>query len=66
MLLLHESLYNMRIMEEKHSIVACGAGAVSKICEPEINRFDRVANFKGLEDYLDRFEEILEKKRLLK
>lgn len=62
----HESLYNMRIMEEKHSIVACGAGAVSKICEPEINRFDRVANFKGLEDYLDRFEEILEKKRLLK
>lgn len=62
----HESLYNMRIMEEKHSIVACGAGAVSKICEPEINRFDRVANFKGLEDYLDRFEEILDKKRLLK
>lgn len=62
----HESLYNMRIMEEKHSIVACGAGAVSKICTPEENRFERVANFKGLEDYLDRFDEILTKKEILK
>ncbi|HAS73768.1 MAG TPA: coproporphyrinogen dehydrogenase HemZ [Clostridiales bacterium UBA8960] len=61
----HESLYNMRIMEEKHSIVACGAGAVSKICAPEENRFERVANFKGLEDYLDRFDEILLKKEIL-
>lgn len=61
-----ESLYNMRIMEEKHSIVACGAGAVSKICEPSENRFERVANFKGLEDYLNRFDEILEKKKILK
>lgn len=61
-----ESLYNMRIMEEKHTIMACGAGAVSKLCEPEENRFERVANFKGLEDYLSRFDEILEKKTLLK
>lgn len=61
----HASLYNMRIMEEKHSIVACGAGAVSKICTPEENRFERVANFKGLEDYLDRFDEILAKKEIL-
>lgn len=62
----HESLYNMRIMEEKHTIVACGAGAVSKICEPDLNRFERVANIKGLEAYLDRFDEILLKKTLLK
>lgn len=61
----HASLYNMRIMEEKHSIVACGAGAVSKICAPKENRFERVANFKGLEDYLDRFDEILAKKEIL-
>ena len=62
----HESLYNMRIMEEKHTIIACGAGAVSKLCAPEENRFERVANFKGLEDYINRFDEILEKKTLLK
>jgi oxygen-independent coproporphyrinogen-3 oxidase len=60
-----ESLYNMRIMEEKHTIVACGAGAVSKICFPDENRFERVANFKGLEDYIDRFDEILKKKEAI-
>lgn len=59
----HASLYNMRMMEERHTIVALGAGAVSKICFPEENRHERVANFKGLEDYLNRFDEILEKKK---
>jgi oxygen-independent coproporphyrinogen-3 oxidase len=57
-----ESLYNMRIMEERHTIIALGAGAVSKICHPDENRFERVANFKGVEDYLNRFDEILAKK----
>lgn len=61
----YESIYNMRIMEEKHTIVACGAGAVSKICTPEENRFERIANFKGLEDYLNRFDEVLDKKKIM-
>lgn len=58
----YESLYNMRIMEERHTIIALGAGAVSKICFPEENRFERVANFKGIEDYINRFDEVLKKK----
>lgn len=61
----HESLYNMRIMEERHTIVALGAGAVSKICFPDENRHERVANFKGIEDYINRFDEILEKKKAI-
>lgn len=61
----HASLYNMRIMEERHTIVAIGAGAVSKICFPDDNRHERVANFKGLEDYISRFDEILEKKKAI-
>ncbi|MCD4711947.1 MAG: coproporphyrinogen dehydrogenase HemZ [Clostridiales bacterium] len=61
----HSSLYNMRIMEEKHTIIALGAGAVSKLCYPEENRHERVANFKGLEDYINRFEEVLEKKKVI-
>ncbi len=60
----HSSLYNMRIMEERHTIVACGAGAVSKLCVPQENRFERVANFKGIEDYLNRFDEVLQRKRV--
>lgn len=58
----YESLYNMRIMEERHTIMALGAGAVSKICFPDENRFERVANFKGVEDYISRFDEVLAKK----
>lgn len=61
----YESLYNMRIMEEKYTIVALGAGAVSKICFPDENRHERVANFKGIEDYINRFEEILDKKKAI-
>lgn len=59
----HESLYNMRIMEERHTIVALGAGAVSKICYPHENRFERMANFKGVEDYIDRFDQVVVRKR---
>lgn len=58
-----ESLYNMRIMEERHTIVALGAGSVSKICYPKENRHERVANLKGLEEYMDRFNDILDKKK---
>ena len=59
----YESLYNMRIMEERHTIIALGAGAVSKICHADENRFERVANFKGVEDYLERFGEVIERKK---
>lgn len=61
----YESLYNMRIMEERHTIIALGAGAVSKICYPDENRFERVANFKGVEDYISRFDEVLKRKHFI-
>jgi len=61
-------LYNMRMMEERHTIVALGAGAVSKYCFIEPNQqatditFKRIPNMKGLPDYLNRFEEVLRRK----
>lgn len=55
----HEGLYNMRIMEERHTIVALGAGGVSKISFPEENRFERHANPKGLEVYLENHKHYL-------
>lgn len=55
----HESLYNMRIMEERNHIMAFGAGSVSKLCFPNENRFERVANPKGLEDYIDRIDKVI-------
>lgn len=58
----HTSLYNMRIIEERHTIMALGAGATSKICYYKENRHERIANFKSVEDYIQRFDEILKKK----
>jgi len=57
-----ESLYNMRIMEERHSILALGAGSASKFCYPDENRFERFSNSKGVEDYIARVDEMIDKK----
>ncbi|MBN2796676.1 MAG: coproporphyrinogen dehydrogenase HemZ [Clostridia bacterium] len=59
-----DSLYNIRIIEEMHDILALGAGAVSKKVNPLMNRFDRIANIKGLETYLERIEDVIEKKKV--
>lgn len=59
----YESLYNIRIIEERHSILALGAGAVSKKCYPEKDLFYRIANVKGIEDYISRIDDVIEKER---
>ena len=52
-------IYNIDIMEETHSIIACGAGAISKRVWSEQNRLERLANPKGIDVYLEREEKIL-------
>jgi oxygen-independent coproporphyrinogen-3 oxidase len=56
-----EGLYNILIMEEKQTIVAVGAGAVSKFVTN--GRIDRVDNVKSLEQYVGRIDEMIERKR---
>lgn len=56
------SLYNIKIIEERHTILAFGAGAVSKVAYAGSDRFERVPNSKGLEDYLDRIDEMANRK----
>lgn len=46
-----ESIYNIVIIEEVETILACGAGAVSKILKGN-NRHERVQNYKSLEEYM--------------
>ncbi len=57
----YESRYNIRIIEEKHNILALGAGAVSKRCFPSEDRFERIANIKGIEDYIKRIDDVINK-----
>lgn len=58
-----ESVYNIQIMEEKQTIIALGAGAVTKVVYPEENRLERAFNVKSVEEYLARVDEMVERKR---
>ena len=56
------SIYNIRIMEEKQTIIALGAGGIGKIYFPEEDRLERVANVSNYQVYNERFDEMLERK----
>lgn len=57
-----ECLYNVYIMDETHSILACGASAVTKLREPGGNYIERIFNFKYPYEYIDRFNELIDRK----
>lgn len=57
-----EGLYNVFIMDETHTILACGASAVSKLKEPGGNNIERIFNFKYPYEYINRFNEIIARK----
>ncbi|MCL2255969.1 MAG: coproporphyrinogen dehydrogenase HemZ [Firmicutes bacterium] len=63
-LLNHECKNNISVMEETLSIMASGAGAISKkIIRSETNtKIARLSNLRDVQLYLDRFDETLEKK----
>ncbi len=55
-------LYNLFIMDELQSIVACGAGAVTKLKDDSTGLIRRISNMKYPAEYLERFGEMLERK----
>lgn len=57
-----ECLYNILIMEELTDIIAAGAGASTKLTYPAENRVERVENCKSVDDYIRRFDEMIERK----
>lgn len=57
-----ECLYNVLIMEEKQTILACGAGTTTKVVFPSENRLERVENVKDVGQYIERIGEMLERK----
>ncbi len=59
----YECLYNVYIMDETHTILANGASAVTKLREPEGNYIERIFNFKYPYEYIDRFDELISRKK---
>lgn len=57
-----ESIYNVRIMEENQTIIALGAGGISKVYFSHENRLERVPNVSNYEIYMERIDEMLERK----
>ncbi len=58
-------LFNIDTMEETCSVLACGAGAISKRIFNLENRIERAANVKNLDDYITRIDEMIERKNNL-
>ncbi len=58
-----ESLYNVDIMEERITILGAGAGATTKVYEKENDHIYRIFNVKSLEDYIERIDEMIERKK---
>ncbi len=57
-------IYNVLIMEELQTIVALGAGSITKrVCKD--GRIERCDNVKDVELYIDQIEEMIERKRKL-
>lgn len=57
-----ESIYNIEIMEEAETIVALGAGGITKIVYPDGKGIERIPNVKSLKDYIERIDEMIERK----
>ena len=61
-----ECIYNIQMIEDKQTIIALGADAVSKVVFLEEGRIERFANIKDVREYCNRIEEMVEgKKKLL-
>ena len=56
-----ECLYNILIMEEFDSIIACGAGASTKVVHPS-GLIERVVNPKDVRLYIERTDELIGRK----
>ncbi len=60
-----ECIYNIQMIEEKQTVIALGAAAVSKVIFLEEDRLERFPNLKDLHEYVSRIEEMIEKKKKL-
>lgn len=57
-----ECLYNVYTMDETHTVLACGASAVTKLREPDGPYIERIFNYKYPYEYISRFQELAARK----
>ena len=57
-----DGLYNVYVMDETHTIIGCGAGAVTKLKVPDSEIITRIFNYKYPYEYINGFDEMLKRK----
>jgi oxygen-independent coproporphyrinogen-3 oxidase len=57
-----DGLYNIQMIEERQTIIACGADGVTKLVFHDEGKLDRFPNLKDINEYCSRIEETLDKK----
>ena len=57
-----ESLYNICMMEELHTILSLGGGGMTKLVDPAAGRIVRIANPKYPKEYLERIDAVCDEK----
>jgi len=58
-----EGLYNILMMEDRQTILALGAGATCKYIFQKGGRIERTDNCKSITDYIDRIDEMIDRKK---
>ena len=61
----HACLYNIGNMEETARVLALGAGSITKWLFPRQRRIERAPNVRNIEQYIDRVDEMVRRKRAL-
>lgn len=57
-----ESIYNIQMIAEQQTIIAMGAGAVTKMVSEGGHKIKRIPNVKNLEQYIQRIDEMIQRK----
>lgn len=57
-----EGIYNIQMIEERQTIIGIGANAVTKCIFLNENRIERFANLKDVNEYINRVDEMIDKK----
>lgn len=60
-----DCLYNVYMMDETHSVFAVGAGAVTRLKNQQTGKIERIYNFKYPYEYIDRFDELIDRKEAI-
>lgn len=59
----YDCLYNIFMMDETHTVLAAGAGAVIKLKNPKTAHIERIYNYKYPYEYIKNFEQIISRKK---